>query len=139
MSFACGATWRKSSSAAALSAPPEHATTMGPASGTRNNPHARSKRSANPASTSLPLASARRALDLAPDFTFADSLSLVMKFLASPKTELNLNAVLAEIDTQRQKCQTFFLQLSDKPLQLPGMEEQLAIPARLVLGEKCSL
>src|ERR1700736_852496 len=115
MSFACGATWRKSSSAAALSAPPEHATTMGPASGTRNNPHARSKRSANPASTSLPLASARRALDLAPDFTFADSLSLVMKFLASPKPELDLNAVFPKIHPQRQECQTFLLQFAEEP------------------------
>src|ERR1700737_2543516 len=133
MSLACGATRCRSVSAAALSAPPEHATTIEPVSGMRNSAHARLKRSANPASNRWPLASARRALDLAPAFTFADSLSLIMEFLASPKTELNLNAVLAEIDTQRQKCQTFFLQLSDKPLQLPGMEEQLAIPARLML------
>src|SRR5690348_13049336 len=133
MTRACGRALLVVRSAAALSAPPEHATMIVAAPrGTPSMSYAAAARAATPVAS----VAARDAFDLAADFTLFDRFTLVVRLLPSPKAQLDFHEAALEIGAQRDEGEPFFLERAGKALYLARVQEQLAIPIGLVLREK---
>src|SRR5215472_15574428 len=132
MSRAYGRALRTSSSAAALSGPPEHATTIGArprATPSRSQAvRARASRSRS--------AAAGDAFDFPADFALFDRFALVMQLFSTAEAELHLCEPALEIDAQRDERQALLLKRAGQALDLARVEQQLSVARRLVLGKE---
>src|ERR1700737_4741220 len=165
MSCAVGSAARRRWSAAALSEPPEHATTMGSVVSVsprrlqarivwanilgsqcelRSHSTATCGRTLHAANVVAAIYGRVRATLMAAGVSgnFALRLALLDRFsfvvlsFASTETELHLGSPFLEVRAQRNQCQAFFLQFADEPLNFALVKQEFAVASRLVLRKK---
>src|SRR5450432_588186 len=83
-----------------------------------------------------PLGATGDALDLAARLALFDRFAFVVLFFPASESELNFDEAAFEIDAQRHERQSLFLQIGHGALDLAAVEQQFSIAPRFVLRKK---